>query len=102
MRALGAGFATVLAIAVLPSLVASSASASANRFVVAGGISIATILGFRGERRPQPIAANIAANRALQDSWQRQVDSVHAVNVTRGREVRLRITTGAAQVTEGP
>jgi len=101
MRALGAGFATVLAIAVLPSLVAGSASGSANRFIVAGGIGIAAILGFRGERRPQPIAANIAANRALQDAWQRQADSVHAVNVARTREVRLRIRTGAPQVTEG-
>ncbi len=102
MRALGDGFVAALAVVVLPSIVASGASAAGGRFIVAGGLSLAAVLGFRGERRPQPIPANIAANRALQSTWQRQTDSVRAANVAREGEVRLLIRAGAARVTEGP
>ena len=102
MRALGGGFVAALAVVVLPSLVASRASASGDRFLVAGGISLAAVFGFRGERRPQPVPAAIAANRALQAAWQRQADSVRAVNAARQREVRILIRAGAPHVTEGP
>jgi hypothetical protein len=102
LRALVSGFVTATAVAVLPSLVAGRASASADRFVVAGGLSLAAILGFRAERRPQPIPANIAANRALQAAWQRQADSVHAQNVARRQEVRILIRVGAARVVGAP
>jgi len=100
--ALGAGFAAALAVVVLPSVVAGSASGAGTRFVVAGGLSVAAVLGFRGERRPQPIPGNIAANRTLQAAWQQQADSVHAANVAREGEVRLLIRAGAAHVTETP
>jgi len=102
MRSLGAGFVAALATVVLPSIVAGRASGAGDRFVVAGGLSLAAVLGFRGERHPQPIPGNIAANRALQEAWQRQADSVQAVNVARVAEVRLLIRAGAAHVTEGP
>jgi hypothetical protein len=102
LRALVSGFVTALAVTVLPSLVASRASGSADRFVVVGGIGIATILGFRAERRPQPIAGNIAANQALHVAWQREADSVRAANVARRQEVRILIRAGASRVVGSP
>jgi hypothetical protein len=102
LRALVSGFVTVLAVTVLPSLVASRASGSADRFVVAGGLGVAAILGFRAERRPHPIPANIALNRALHLAWQRQADSVHAQNVARRQEVRILIRAGASRVVGSP
>jgi len=97
LRALTSGFLGALAVTVLPSLVAGKAGASADRFVVAGSLSLAAILGFRAERRPQPIPANIAANRALQLAWQRQADSVRTQNVARRQEVRLLIRAGTGR-----
>ncbi len=102
VRALATGLAAAVAVAVLPSLVASQSGAFAGRFVVAGGLSLAGILGFRAQSRPQPIPENIAANRALQSAWQRQADSVHAANVSRQQEVRILIRAGTSRVVEAP
>ena len=102
LRALAAGLVTALAVTVLPSLVASTASASALRFVVAGGLGLTGILESQAERRPHPITENTEANRALRLTWQRQADSLHAENVARQQEVRLRILAGAGRVVEGP
>jgi len=102
LRALATGLVAAVAVTVLPSLVAGRSSASADRFVVAGGLSVAGILGLRAQRRAQPIPENIAANRALQLAWQHQADSVHAENVARRQEVRILIRAGTSRVVEAP
>jgi hypothetical protein len=102
LRALVTGLAAAAAVAVLPAIVTSWSSASTDRFVVAGGLGLAGILGFQGLRRPQPIPENIAANRALELTWQRRVDSVRAENVALQQEVRIVIRAGAGRVVEAP
>ena len=98
LRELGVGVAGALTVTLLPSLVTSSPHKSGDRFLVAGGLSAAGLLGFFSQRRPQPIAENIAANRVLQAAWQHQADSLHAENVARTQEVRLRMDAGPARV----
>jgi hypothetical protein len=102
LRALATGLAAAVAVTVLPSIVAGRSGPSGDRFLVAGGLSVAGILGLLAQRRPQPISENIAANRALRLSWQRQADSVRTANVARRQEVVLVIRPGASRVTEAP
>ena len=102
LRALAAGLGVAAAVAVLPSIIAGRSSGSGDRFLVAGGLGVAGVLGFRAQRQPQPIAANIAANRALQFAWQRRADSVHVQNVVRRQEIRVQIRAGASRVIEAP
>lgn len=102
LKALATGVGGALTVALLPAIVTSSARGAGDRFLVAGGLSVAGVLGFLAQRRPQPIPENIAANRVLQQAWQRQVDSLHADNVERRQEVRLRITAGTLRVLGSP
>jgi hypothetical protein len=102
LRALATGILAAAAVTLLPSLVAGGSGASNDRYLVAGGLAVAGILGFQVQQRPRPIPANIAANRALQLAWQRRADSVHAQNVTRQQEVRIRIRAGASRVVGAP
>ncbi|HTT67478.1 MAG TPA: hypothetical protein VMF70_05565 [Gemmatimonadales bacterium] len=102
VRGAVAGAAGVVAVLALPSLIAGKFRASTDRLLVAAGFGAAGVLGFRAQRGPQPILENIAANRTLRLGWQRQVDSVHAQNVARRQEVRLRIRAGAIQVLGAP
>jgi hypothetical protein len=101
-RALAAGLVAAAAVAVLPSVIAGKSSASGDRFLVAGGLGVAGVLGFRLQRQPQPIPENIAANRSLQLAWQRRADSVHVQNVVRRTEIRILIRAGTSRVVEAP
>ena len=102
VRGAVAGAAGVLAVLALPSLVAGKFSASGDRLIVAAAFGAAGVLGYRAQRGPQPILENIAANRTLRMSWQHQVDSVHAQNVARRSEVRLRVRAGPVQILGSP
>ena len=101
VRGAVAGAAGVIAVLGLPAIVAGKFHASNDRLLVAAGFGLAGVLGFRAQRGPQPILENIAANRTLRMAWQHQVDSVHAQNVARRSEVRLRVRAGALQVLGG-
>ncbi len=83
------GLAAAVAVVALPSLVAGNANGMGERFVVAGALGIAGVVGFPLQRRPRPLPENIAANEALRLSWQRQADSVRAENAARLRSPTL-------------
>ncbi len=87
--ALMTGLAAAAAVVALPSVVAGRSGGSAERFVVAGALGAAGVVGYPLQRRPAPIPANIAANQALRLAWQRQADSVHAENAARVRDAAL-------------
>ena len=95
LRALGAGLAAGALVATLPSVIASGSEPSNTRFVVAGAVSLTGIYGFFSQRPGRRIQANIAANRAARDAWERRRDQVAQENATRRRNVRLRLIAGA-------
>jgi len=102
VRGAVAGAAGVIAVLALPSLVAGGFHPSTDRLLVAAGFGVAGVLGFHAQRGPQPIFENIAANRTLRLTWQHQVDSVHAQNVARRSEVRLKVHAGPLQILGTP
>ena len=89
LKALGRGAGIGVAVAVLPGLVAGGTSPSGSRFAVAGGLTIAGIIGFIHHRPGRPLPDNISANIALRDGWQNQVRTTAAENVIRAQQKRL-------------
>jgi len=98
---LGSALAAAAVVA-LPAFANARADAGSGRFVVAGAVGVSGLVGFAAQRRPQPIAENIAANQAARLGWQRQVEQVRADNAARRRDVRLVITAGTAQAVGSP
>ena len=97
-RSLAGGILAGVAVAVLPSVIASGHSATGARFGVAAATSIAGIVGFVRGRHAEPIAANIASNRALRAAWQQRLDTVREENANRVRATRLAIRSGTTRV----
>jgi hypothetical protein len=91
-RALLGGVVAGGAAALLPAVITGEGSGSGARFVVASSLGITGIVGFLAQHPGRPLPRNIAANRAAQDEWRRQVDAVIAENSRRARAVRLRVT----------
>lgn len=102
LRSLGAGVGAGLVVALLPSVMGSGKEASGSRFVVAGAVSLTGLYGFLTQRPSRPIVANVTANRARRDAWQRSRDQVAQENATRRKNVRLRIMAAAPQTGEAP
>lgn len=101
LRALGRGAGVGLAVAVLPKLVAGGNSPSGSRYVVAGGLSIAGLVGFLRHRPGRLLPDNIAANQSLREGWQTQVQTTAQENVIRAQQKRLDIHVGRAEVIGG-
>jgi len=101
-RGLVTGLAAAAAVVVLPPVLASRASGMHERYVVAWALGTAGLFGFQFQRKPQPIAENIAANQALRLGWQRQTDSVVAENAARRRNIGLTIRAGTWRPVAGP
>ena len=97
---LAAGLLGSAATVALPQLFGEDGAGPA-RFAVGGAIGIAGIIGFVTGRRREPIAANVAANRALRDTWQQEADRVAATNRERRRAPALVIRTGPIERREG-
>jgi hypothetical protein len=93
-RALITGLAAAVTVAALPPVVASKAGGMQERFVVAWALGTAGLYGLQRQRRPQPIAENIASNQTLRLAWQRRADSVSAENEARRRNIGLDIRAG--------
>lgn len=91
LRALGVGLGAGIVVAALPSVMASGSSPSGGRFVVAGAVSLTGIYGFLTQRPGRPIAANITVNQARRAAWQRQREAIVQENITRRRNLRLRL-----------
>ncbi len=101
LKALGRGAGIGLAVAVLPGLVAGGTSPSGSRFAVAGGLTIAGLIGFFHHRPGRPLPENISANAALRDGWQTQVRTTAAENVIRAQQKRLDVHAGLPEVIGG-
>jgi len=94
LESLLAGVVGGIAVALLPSAVASDADLSAGRFVVGGAMSVAGVIGFFKQRGGQPIPANITANDAVRREWQNQRNDVARENAALLAEVDLEIRAG--------
>jgi hypothetical protein len=89
-----------LFVAVLPSIVAADGQASAARFVIAGGLGVAGLVGFVTHRGTRPLPENAAANERLRQAWQHRADTVAQENAERRREPALTIHIGPRVVLE--
>ena len=94
IEALVGGVVGGIAVALLPSAIASDTDLSAGRFAVGGAMTIAGVVGFFKQRGGQPISANVAANAALLGEWQSRRDGVVRQNAVLQREVDLEIRAG--------
>jgi hypothetical protein len=101
LRALGRGAGAGLAVALLPGLVAGGTAPSGSRYAVAGGLSIAGLIGFLKHRPGRALPDNIAANQSLREGWQAQVQTTAQENVIRAQQKRLDIHAGAPEVIGG-
>ena len=93
-RALVGGIVVGGVAAALPAIVTGESEGSEARFVVAGSLAFTGIIGFLTQRPGRPLPRNVAANRTVKDTWQRQVNSIIEENSRRAANVRLRITPG--------
>ena len=94
VRGAGIGFA----VAALPGLVAGGTSPSGSRYAVAGGLTIAGLIGFFHHRPGRPLPENISANAALRAGWENQVRTTNAENVIRAQQKRLDVHAGIAAI----
>ena len=93
-RALVGGVVVGTTAALLPRVVTGESSGSRVRFVVAGTLGITGVVGFLTQRPGRPLPRNVAANRAVREAWQRQVQAAIEENGRRAADVHLRITPG--------
>jgi hypothetical protein len=95
LRSLGGGVLAGIAIAALPAIVGDGGKPLRARFAIAGGVSIAGILGFVSQPRAQPVEDNIRANAETRRAWAEQVDLITAENARRRVDVRIRLSVGS-------
>ena len=94
-RALLGGVFLSGAVAALPAIVGGSDTPSGPRIAVAGTIGLAGLVGFVLHRPGRPLPANVRANQALRDAWQRRIATTTADNARRRRDVRVALRSGA-------
>jgi len=95
-RALLGGVVLSGAVAALPALVGGTDTPGGPRIAVAGTIGLAGLLGYVLNRPGRSLAANVRANQALRDAWQRRVEITTAENARRRQDVRLVVRAGEA------
>jgi hypothetical protein len=100
LGALATGAVISGAVVALPTLVASGAQPSSARFVVAGAVSLTSVVAFVLRRPGRLIPENAQANRELRATWQRQVQAVRLENAERRQAVRLVIDAGPPHIFE--
>lgn len=98
---LGRGAGIGLAVALLPGLVSGGDAPSGSRFAVAGGLTIAGLVGFFKHRPGRPLPDNIVANQALRDGYQAQIQMTAQENAIRVLQKRLDIHVGRPEVLGG-
>ena len=90
-----AGLALGAGAVMMTSLVANkdlnSGHGDPGRFVVAGAVSIAGVIGFLHSRVERPLPENIAFNQSLRDRYQRQGEDLGAENRRRMMNAPVRI-----------
>jgi hypothetical protein len=100
VQSLAAGALAGATIAVLPALVARGSSGTDARFVVAAAVSVSGLVGYLSHHPGQAIAANVRANAALREAWQRRVDAVRAENGNRRTSAKLLVRAGPVTAAE--
>lgn len=95
------GVVAGIAVAALPSLVASDGKGYSARYLVGGVIGLTGILGYLRGAETRPVATNVAANQARRNDWRRQVDFVRNENERRRREGRISITAHRVTIATG-
>lgn len=100
VQALVGGLVGGIGLAVLPSLLASDSELSAGRFVLAGSVTLAGVVGFITQRGGRPIPANVAANEAVRQAWRADVDRVSQENARRQARVELSIRVGLPEAVD--
>ena len=78
----------------LPALVGGSETSSGPRIAVAGTVGLAGVLGYVLHRPGRPLDANVRANQAVRDAWQRRLVAVKEENARVFADVRLAIRAG--------
>jgi hypothetical protein len=99
-EALVGGVLAGAAIVVIPSVVSSGSELNGTRFVVAGAVGVAGIVGFFKQRSGTPIPANVLYNQGVQSAWQDSVRVIDQLNTTRQRVSELRIRAGSSSSAE--
>lgn len=95
------GLAGAAAVVVLPSLIGATATdASALRYGVAAGVSVAGLIGLATATRPQPVPENIAFNNTLRAAWTQEFERIKAENRARLATIRLRVRAERAVTVE--
>ncbi|HVH09673.1 MAG TPA: hypothetical protein VM736_07745 [Gemmatimonadales bacterium] len=100
LHALAAGALGGATVAALPALVTRGSSGIGARFAVAAAVSVSGLVGLLSHHPGQPIAANIRANAAAHDAWQRRVDAVRAENISRRINAKLVVRASPATAAE--
>ena len=93
-RSLVGGLLLSSAVTALPAVVGGPDTRSGPRVAVAGAIGLTGLLGYVLHRPGRPLPANVRANQALRDAWQRRVAAATAENARRRRDVRLVVRAG--------
>src|SRR5260370_26822953 len=99
-QALAAGALAGATVAVLPALVARGSSGTDARFVVAAAVSVSGLVGYLSHRPGQAIAANVRANAAVREAWQRRADAARAENANRRTRAKLLVRAAPATAAE--
>jgi len=86
----------------IPSVVGGTETSGGPRIALAGVVGVAGLVGWVLHRPGRPLEANVRANQALRDAWQRQVTEVQADNTRRLAAVRLAIHAGVPAPPGGP
>ena len=97
LRGAGAGFL----VGALPSLVAGGTTPSGSRYAVAGGLTLAGVVGFFKHRPGKALPDNIAANQELRDGRQAQLEMTAQENTIRVLQKRLDIHPGPTEIIGG-
>jgi hypothetical protein len=96
-RSLMLGLAAGGTALVLPAVVANGSEPSGARFVVAGAVSLAGIVGLVTQPG-RSLPRNVAANQRRRDEWRREFDAVVAENARRRAAIRFTARPGTLSV----
>jgi hypothetical protein len=100
-RAMVRGAGVGLLVGLLPALVAGGNTPSGSRYAVAGGLTLAGLVGFLKHRPGKALPDNIAANQELRGGLQAQIDMTAQENAIRVLQKRLDIHPGPTEIIGG-
>jgi len=100
LGSLFAGLLGSVTVAALPAALASGSHPTDARFAVAGAVGLAGLVGFF-THQSRPLPQNVAANRALRDTWGHRAQAAAEENARRRKDVHVVVRTGRVVVIDG-